>query len=334
MTHPVPSRPRLSARLTETSRTSAARRLTDARGGAATWIIAVLVLAAVAFAVYWFVFRKAGGAGESAALASRVMPAEVDIIGGIDIAGLTQSPVLRDLAKAQGVDLDQIEAKLKEGGVALADLRSVALGGRVDGGTPKDILIAIETRTDTKALAALVTALVASAPADAASFLQGLRVEPLEGGIVVTGSSALVDLALAVSKGQGKALGQKAGLDEIQSALDTGAAFWVAGPVPAGATAQIPGMFKNLIGGTPTHAGFSFEPGETSVVRGAILIPGADAANVASALGMFMDKGKLLMSAERKAIIEALKLTGSGSTLKIELALSKALLASLSKQSE
>ena len=124
MTHPVPSRPRLSARLTETSRTSAARRLTDARGGAATWIIAVLVLAAVAFAVYWFVFRKAGGAGESAALASRVMPAEVDIIGGIDIAGLTQSPVLRDLAKAQGVDLDQIEAKLKEGGVALADLRS------------------------------------------------------------------------------------------------------------------------------------------------------------------------------------------------------------------
>lgn len=310
------------------------RRLADARGGAATWIIGLLVLAAVAFAVYWFVFRKTVGAGESAALAGRVMPAEVDVIGGVDIAGLTQSPVLRDLAKAQGVNLDQIEAKLKEGGVALADLRSLALGGRMEGGAPKDILVAVETRTDTKALAALVSALVASAPADAASYLKSLRVEPLDGGVVVTGSSALVDQAIAVSKGQAPALGNKAGLDEIQGALDTGAALWVAGPFPEAMTAQIPGMFRNLIGGTPTHAGFSFEPGETSIIRAAILIPGADASNVASALGVFMDKGKLLMNAERRALLEALKLTGSGSTLKVELALSKALLASLTKQSE
>jgi|GEM_PF-1841089 len=298
------------------------RLLTDQRGGAAAWILALIVLGGVAFAVYWFVIRKPGA--ESSGLAARVMPAEVDLVGGIDIARVVSDPKIRELAKANGSDIGAIEAELAKSGVNLSDLKALVFGGRMGADTLKDAIIALEANSDTKALVGALEGVVTMLPEQLKAFMTGARVEALEGGVVLTGSGELLDLALKVAKGQGKALAARPGLDEVRSALDMGAILWVASPIPTNLVAMLPGMVASQLGGTPSHFGFSVSISDGAVLRGALHIPGADGAKVASSMKLLFGMFKSRLGEVNKTLIDNLDLTGEGATVIAKVTLSQA----------
>lgn len=283
------------------------------RGGAAVWILALLVLGGVAFAVYWFVVRKAPG--ESSNLAARVLPADVELVGGLDIARVLATPSVRELAKKNGADFDALDAELAKHGVRLADLKSLVFGGRMGAATLESGIVAIQAATDAKAAVGGVQMMLGMLPEPLAGVARGGRVEALDGGVVLTGTGDLLDKALAVAAGKAPALGDRAGLSDVRAALDEAGMMWAAGPIPAASLQALPGMVKSALGGTPTHWGFSATLGDRAELRGVLFIPGADATKVASALEMFVGMAKLRLGGTQKAIADALELTGEGSAV-------------------
>ncbi len=302
--------------------TSNRPRFATQRGSAAAWILALIVLGGIAFAVYWFVVRKPGA--ESSGLAGRVMPVEVDLVGGIDIARVVSDPKIRELAKANGTDLDAIEAELAKSGVKLGDLKALVFGGRMGTDNLKDALVAVESNTDTKALVGAFQGVITMLPDPIKGMMTGARVEALDGGVVMTGSGELLDLAVAVAKGKGTALGSKPGLDEIRNALDTGAILWVASPIPSGVVGMLPGMLTSTLGGTPSHFGFSASLSDDAVLRGALLIPGADGAKVASSIKLMLGMFKARLGDAERVLVDNLELTGEGATIIAKVSLTQA----------
>jgi len=308
--------------MTPSSTTSRPTRFATQRGSAAAWILALIVLGGVAFAVYWFAFRQSGA--QSSSLAARVMPAEVDVVGGIDIARIVSDPQIRELAAANGTKIDSIEAEFAKAGVKLSDLKSLVFGGRMGTDNLKDALVAVEANSDTKALVGALQGIITMLPEPLAGMMTGARVEALDGGVVMTGSGELLDLALRVSKGQGVALGSKAGLDEVRKALDMGAILWVAAPIPIGAIAMIPGMLTSTLGGSPSHFGFSAAISDGAVLRGALLIPGADGAKVASSMKLMLGMFKSRLGDVERVMVDNLELNGDGATIIAKVTLTQA----------
>jgi len=293
------------------------------RGSAAAWLLSLIVLAGVAFAVYWFVFRQAGAA--SSTLAARVLPAEVDLIGGVDIGRLFNDENIKTMARAQGVDLDALSAEVAKSGARLEDLKALVFGGRMGDASLKDAIVAVQADTDAKAAVGAVQALLMMVPGELRQIVSAGRVEALDHGLVLTGSGALLDLALAVAKGQGTPLGDKPGLHEVRKALDGDAMLWTVAPVPADALAQLPGLVTAQLGGVPSHFGFSANVSATSTeLRGALHIPGADASQVVGALEMMLKMAKMQLGGPQKAILDNLELKGDGATLIASVSLSKA----------
>lgn len=283
------------------------------RGGAVVWILALLVLAGVAFAVYWFVVRKAPG--ESSNLAARVLPADVDLVGGVDIARILATPSVRELAKKKGADLDALDATLSKEGVKLADLKSLVFGGRLGASELESGVVAVQAATDAKAAVGGVKMMLGMLPEPLAGVARGGRVEALDGGVVLTGSGDLLDKALAVAAGKAPALGDRAGLSDVRAALDEGGMVWAAGAIPAASVDALPGMVKSALGGTPSHWGVSATMGDRAEIRAVLFIPGADGDSVAKALGMFVGMAKLRLGKTEKAIADAIELSGEGSAV-------------------
>lgn len=301
----------------------------DERGSAAAWILALLVLAGVAFAVYWFVVRQAPAG--SSALAARVLPAEVDVIGGVDIGRLFSDARIKDMARGRGVDLDALGAEVAKTGIKLEDLKSLVFGGRMAESSLRDAIIAVQASTDAKAAVGAVQALLTMIPEQLRQVVSGGRVEALDGGIVLTGSGELLDHSLAVARGEGAPLGDKAGLSDVRKALDDGAMFWTAAAIPKEALSQIPGMVATQLGGMPSHFGFSANIGSATELRAALHIPGADASKVVGAIEMLLNVGKMRLGAAEKAIIDNLELKGDGATLIATVTLSQAQIDDLLK---
>jgi len=134
------------------------------RGNAAAWVLALLVLGGVAFAVYWFVVRK--DTAVSSSLAARVLPAEVNVVGGLDLGRLLADPKLRAAAKDQGIDLAALEAQLASSGAQLSDLQALVFGGRMGEAGLVDAIVAIQAKTDAKAAVGAVRALLALLPGE------------------------------------------------------------------------------------------------------------------------------------------------------------------------
>lgn len=300
------------------------------RGSAAAWLLALLVLAGVAFAVYWFVFRQATAA--SSALAARVLPSEVELIGGVDLGRLFNDEHIKSMMRAQGVDLDAVSAEVAKSGARLEDLKALVFGGRMGDASLKDAIVAVQADTDAKAAVGAVQALLMMVPGELRQIASAGRVEALDHGVVLTGSGELLDRALAVAKGQGSPLGDKPGLSEVRKALDGDAMLWTAAPIPQDALRKLPGLVTAQLGGVPSHFGFSANVGASSTeLRGAIHIPGADADKVVGAIEVMLKMAKLRLDGPQKAILENLKLEGDGATLIASLSLSKAQIDDLLK---
>ncbi len=292
------------------------------RGGAAVWIIALLVLGGIAFAVYWFAFRDGAGSAQSSNLAGRVLPAEVEVVGGVDLARIVSDSDVRAMLQKNGTDIAALEAELAKHNIKSTDLVAMVFGGRLAESGLKDAIVAVEAKTDTKALAGLLAAASLMAPEPIKSAIAGGRVEALDGGVALTGSNELLDLAIKVAKGAAPALGSKAGLDEIRAALDTGAIFWVASPIPAGSLAMLPGVLTGTLG-QPSHFGFSINLGSTTELRAAALLPGKDAEEVASSLDLALGFMKSKVPEPGKTLLENLSLSGKGAVLIAKITLSQ-----------
>lgn len=296
------------------------------RGGAAVWLLALVLLGGVAFAVYWFGFRQP--AAESSQLAATILPAEVELVGGLDIARLLESPDFRSAAAGSGIDLDALDRDLASSGVALSDFRSLVFGGRLGNMSIDDAIVAIEAATDAKAAVAGVQLLLATLPEALHRFAAADSVQALDGGVVVAGGKELLDRALAVSRGEGAALGTRQGLDDVRAALDPGAILWVASPMPEHLIDMVPRLARGALGGVPSHFGFSATLDDRAELRAAIHIPGADGEKVASALEMLLTLGRSQLG-PLGAFLEDVELQGRAATVIANVRLTRAQLLDL-----
>ncbi len=301
------------------------------RGSVTAWLLALIVLAGVAFAVWYFALRKPDA--DSAALAARVMPAEVDVIGGADLARLVADPSVREQLGQAGVDLARLDAELQRADVALADLRALAFGARMadDAARPalSDALVAVHAATDAKAAVGAFKVLLTALPEPFARLARDGRVEALDGGIVLAGSGELLDKALAVARGAGTPLGDKAGLDDVRDAVDDGAMAWVASPLPESVTARVPAMARGMLGAMPSHVAFAGSLGESTELRAAVHMPGGDGAQIAKNLEMALPIAKRFLPSGLTPLIEKLQLSGRGQNVIATLILSRAELSEL-----
>jgi len=299
----------------------------DQRGKAVVWILVALLVLGGAFAVYWFVIRKSGGGGASAQLATSVIPADADMIGGADLGALLASPQVADLMKKSGTNMDEVKAKLSEAGVKPEDLQSLVIAADVpDAGDPQ-MIFAVKMNGDTKAAQGAAVALKAMLPPNIGDKVDLSHVEAFDGGLVMAGSGPFYDEAAKQARGQGASGKLAQPLLDVRDAVDTGAQVWFAMALPKGTTDELPRQAKMLLGGgKPTHAAFSVSFGSSIEVKGALLLEGADPGKVASQLDSMMGMASMALTGERAIIgdiIKNLKIGSSGQALTFSLSLTE-----------
>lgn len=310
--------------------------LGDSRGKAVLWILLVLLVAGGGFALWYFALRTQTAA--STALAQRVIPPESDVVGGLDLGRLLTDPELRKMLAGNGVDFAQLDKALAEAGVSASDLGALAFGATMNGATPKDVVLALEAKTDARAMVGFLKLLAAQLPGPMASLIDADAIQALDGaatghGVFVMGSGALLERALALGRGQAQPGASGAELALVQKALDGGANLWFAAPVPPDTFKGLSGsMAKQMIGGAPSHFGFSVGFGTSLDLRAAMHIPGADASTISGALKTARKLvGGQLPEAQRK-LLDEIDLGGSGPVVTARLRLSESMLKSLIAQ--
>jgi len=301
------------------------------RGGAGTWILALLVLGGIAFAVYWFVLRDQGGAG-SARLASAVVPASADAIVGIDARALLSSPDVEALAKARGADLAGVKAKLAEAGVKLESLGSVLVAADVpDAGQPA-LFVALEADADIKAAESAVQAVRGLVPAQLAGALDLSNVQVFD-GLVLAGAGPFYDEAKALASGKGAGAGLAAPLAEVKGAIDTGAHLWGAAALPPAVLAQLDlGPLSNILGSArPTHAAGSIKIGSKIDITAALRLEGGSARSIADAANGAIGTLGFMAGKELGALLKSLAIGSTGSTLTLSLSVAPEQLDALAR---
>jgi len=298
------------------------------RGGAAVAIIAVLVVAAVAFAIYWFVLRGGGG-GAASALASASIPAEAEYVGGIDVPTILKSDLLKSLAESQGMKIDDLKAQLAAKGLKLEDVQTVAFGALRDAeGLPSQLVAVGKGTFDANALK---VAMNAARGAEAAA-LGGLpvpidQVEVVDPQTVVVGTADFVAKSVAVNKGTGKSIDDRAELKEVRGAIDQGAAFWAAGPVPPSAGRGFKGLSRMGVDlGAPTHFAVSADIDSQMKIRFAIRFDSGDAGAAASTLGGMLSMVRGMAQGPEAEVLKSLEVSGSGQVLTASITVDKAFL--------
>ncbi len=302
------------------------------------WLLLVLLIAGGAFAVWYFVLR--GQSSGSSALAMRVIPAESDVVGGIDIGRILTSPEVRKLASDNGNDFAAIDKALADAGIAPGDIGSLAFGMVMDGATPKEVVFALEAKTDAKAMVAFLRMAVSQLPGPIAGLVSPDSVQAIEGttagsGIFLMGSGELFKKAVAMGQNPSAATadGGKVELALVQKALDEGATMWFAAPVPPDTFSGISGsMAQQMIGGAPSHFGASINVGSSIELRGAMHIHGGDASTITGALKTARKMVSGQLPEAQRALLDDIDLGGSGPVVTARITLSESALSNLMKQ--
>lgn len=307
-------------------------------GKAVAWILLVLLIAGGAFALWYFVLR--GQSPGSSALALRVIPPESDVVGGIDIGRLLTSPDVRKLASDNGADFAALDKALADAGIAPGDIGSLAFGMTMDGATPKEVVFALEAKTDAKTMVAFLRIAVSQLPSPFSSLVSPDSVQAIDGtaagrGVFLMGSGELFKKAVAMGQNPSNPVadGGRVELALVQKSLDAGATLWFAAPVPPDTFSGISGtMAKQMIGGTPSHFGASINIGSRIEVRGAMHIHGADASTIAGALKTARKMVSGQLPEAQRALLDDIDLGGSGPVVTARITLSESALTNLVKQ--
>ncbi len=296
--------------------------LRNERGGAAAIVIAILAVAAIGFAVWYFAFREGGaGSSPSAKLAQKVIPADCEVMGGINIAGL-----LKDLDYSKlgdGMSKSKVEEMLKQQGLALDDLQALSFGVKMDGLVPKGVVFALQSKADANTVTGILKMAAMGLPGEMRNLIDPNTIESLEGGIFVMGSADLVGRAKALGQGGAQAAG-KVEADLLAKALDLGATAWVVAPMPLD---ELPGGMMTEIAmkgvglGKPSHLGLSIRVGSAYEITAAAHIPGGDANKLVDGVKTLKDKLGGALPDEAKKLLDTVDFGGSGPVLTARLTL-------------
>lgn len=286
------------------------------RGGAAIAVVVILALAAIAFAVYWFALRGGGG-GAAAKLALKRIPASAQVVGGLDVQALLKSDFLKQAAAQGGVPIDELTAKLRDKGVDVSKIASIAFGAVLGEDGPTSV-VALGTGTfDASqlkgALGAAEGALTAGGGAEVAQAFQ--KIEIIDGNVVVAGGGPLFDETIALAGGKGASAADDPAVAELRAKIDTGATFWVSGVVPEAAQGQFKAVASMAAGlGVPTHFALSGEVGSGLALTVALRFDG-DVEKAVSGLDGMLSAASAFASGPEGEMLKSLKLSASGPIL-------------------
>jgi len=301
------------------------------RGGAVVIVLAVLAVAAIAFAIYWFALR---GGSETARLVSAHIPAEAEIVGGLDLQGLLKSPAFAALGAQSGVSPESVLRDLREAGVPVDAIETVAFGVTMAPlGGPESYVGVATGKFDTATVQAALLA--------ARSQLEGhmpFAIEILESGALVMGSGALFDKARASARAAGDRAHLTA-LSDLRAALDERATVWAVGAIPEGAgggellsglggLGGLGGAAANV--GNPTHMGFSAELGSDITLRVAVRFDGDVGPLISQAQG-FLSMARAFATGPEAEAMKSLNLSSSGKVAIASIRLSPELLKRLTE---
>jgi hypothetical protein len=292
------------------------KHLRNERGGATAIVIAILAVAAIGFAVWYFAFRGGGGGSSpSAKLAQKVIPADCEVMGGVNIAALLND---LDYGKfGEGMSKSKVEEMLKQQGLAIDDLQALSFGIKMDGLVPKGAVFALQSKADANTITGILKMAAMGLPGEVRDLIDPNTIESLEGGIFVMGSTDLVGRAKALGQGGAQAAG-KAEADLLAKALDLGATAWVVAPMPLD---ELPGGMMTEIAmkgvglGKPSHIGVSVRIGSSFEVTTAAHIPGGDANKLIDGVKTLKDKFSGALPAEAKKLLDTVDFGGSGPVL-------------------
>lgn len=296
--------------------------LRDQRGGALPIVLGLVVVAVVGLAVWYFAFRTSGGSSPSAALAKRVIPADCDVIGGLNVASLLNDLDYEKLGN--GASKSKVEAMLKQQGLALDDIQAVSFGVRMTGIVAKEAVVAIQSKADAKTLVQLIKMGAIALPEEVKGLLNPDAVEALDGGIFLMGSGELLARAKAISGGGGQG-DAKDEAKRLIDALDLGATAWVVGPMPLD---ELPGgmmtemAMKTMGLGKPSHLGLSVKIGGKIDAVVAAHIPGGDAGKVIEGLKSAREKFGGGAPEDIKKLLDGIEFGGSGPVITARLSVS------------
>ncbi|MCA9515090.1 MAG: hypothetical protein KC635_09130 [Myxococcales bacterium] len=308
----------------------------DRRGGAAVIIVAVLAIAAIAFAIYWFAIRGGGGGGATEKLALQRIPASAQVVGGLDVQEFLKSDFLKSAAKQRGVSVEQLVAQLGEKGVDVSKIASLAFGAQIGEAGPKSVVALADGSFDaqqlSQALGAAQGALMGAGAGEVASPLEHVQV--VDGHLVLAGSGALYDEAVALAGGNGKSIADDAAIADLRSKVDTGATFWVSGVVPDAVKGQFKAVARMASGlGVPTHFALSGDVGSGVAVRIALRFDN-DVEKAVSQIQGMLSFAKAAASGPEGEVLDSLSLDASGQVLVAKLTIPDALIQKMASQAE
>lgn len=299
------------------------------RGGAGTWLLALLVLGGIAFAVYWFVLRDQATGGQ---LARSVVPASADGMIGIDAAGLLSSPDVEKLVKTGGVDIAQIKARLADAGIKIESLGAVVLAADLEDARPPEVMLAIEAQADVKAAEAAIQAVRTLLPPELGRAIDLSNVQVFD-GLVLAGAGPFFDRAKDIAAGRAGAAELSAPLAEVRGAIDTKAHLWAVAALPPEVLARLDlgPLTKSFGAAKPTHAAASVRIGSKIDLAAAFRLEGGSAKAIADSMSGGLSVLGLMAGKEMGAILDALDIGSTGSTLTVSLSLAPDQLAVLAK---
>ncbi len=298
------------------------------RGAAPALIIGLVVLALVAFAVYWFVIRGGGASGATAKMAETFIPKDADMIAGIDPKKLLESDFIKQIAPAEQLaEMEKGIAELEAKGVKLDDIDGFLIAADNIASNEPSFVSVMSGNFDAEKLKGAMGAASMMAESQAGFKFDVSDLKTLNENTFLAGEGSLVGKTVALAGGTGESIASVKQISEVRSKVDTGAAIWASGEIPEGQRGMAKGMAKIPgVGdiGTPTHFAFSADPSSDLKLRGAVWLEGADADKIASSLDSMLSMAGSFAPEKFKGMIDTISISGSGNVLSGEITLDAA----------
>ena len=228
-------------------------RLAGRRGGARLGaFILVLVLGVGGFCLWYFVLRGDPSAGRHAKeKTGRFIPADVTILGGVDVPSLRVSPLIPKLGFDPTAAIstwpipEDIKRFLSSAGLDLGKVTSITFAGRglsPFGGPRPELLIIADGTFDDAAITTAFESVLAGQPQKIDDV--EVRISPVGGMVVVKkrelvfGTQALFKTAIAVYTGERPSVDKDHPLGIAARGIDKKSTFWFTSSV--GFASKIP----------------------------------------------------------------------------------------------
>lgn len=307
-------------------------------GKAVPIVLGVIVLAAIAFAVWWFAFRKAGG--EASKLISSYIPKDVQVVGGLDVKGFYDSTIYKELGpelEKQITGEKEYKEFAEKTGFDFKKVETVAFGASqlplpMRAGTeekdPKFVAVVKGSWDNAKMMAFMkeqagdggeekdlegVKAFVDKRGKGAMGF-------PAD-GLLLAGTPDTFTTAVKLSKGTGESVDSNAELSAIRKFVDEGATLWFAMAIPKEALEAAPGgeMF-----GKASHMALSVDLGSGIELKSAVKMGSSEEATKAQTqikMGIGLAAGFAAsvpdVGEDLKKIVEGVKVEVDGDVLTV-----------------